>query len=75
MSRDDAGVGCVGRNGRGYYLTFSEKGHAMTSDFEGQVLENVQKLNVWHRRGERAPHKPLLVLLTLSQIRHTPSGD
>lgn len=40
----------------------------MTNDFQAQVLETVQKLNVWHRRGDRAPHKPLLVLLALSHV-------
>lgn len=32
------------------------------------VLDRVDKLNVWSRRGERAPHKPLLLLLALGRL-------
>ena len=39
----------------------------MTNDVQAQALETIQKLNVWHRRGDRAPHKPLLILLALSR--------
>jgi putative restriction endonuclease len=37
----------------------------MTCD---QARERFEALNVWRRRGERAPHKPLLLLLTLGRI-------
>jgi putative restriction endonuclease len=37
----------------------------MTRD---QVLERFASLNVWRRGGERAPHKPLLLLLTLARV-------
>ncbi len=33
-----------------------------------EVLGRVGKLNVWRRRGERAPHKPLLMLLALGRV-------
>ena len=33
-----------------------------------EILERFENLNVWRRRGERAPHKPLLVLLTLGRL-------
>jgi putative restriction endonuclease len=32
------------------------------------ILERVRRLNTWKRGGERAPHKPLLLLLSLSRI-------
>lgn len=32
------------------------------------ILERVRSLNTWKRGGERAPHKPLLLLLSLSRI-------
>ncbi len=32
------------------------------------ILDRVDELNVWSRRGERAPHKPLLLLLALGQF-------
>lgn len=37
----------------------------MTSD---PILDQIEKLNVWSRRGERAPHKPLLLLLALGRL-------
>jgi putative restriction endonuclease len=33
-----------------------------------QARERFGSLNVWRRSGERAPHKPLLLLLTLARI-------
>ena len=35
-----------------------------------QLLETITKLKVWKQRGQRAPHKPLLLLLALSRIQH-----
>jgi putative restriction endonuclease len=32
------------------------------------ILERVRSLSTWKRGGERAPHKPLLLLLSLSRI-------
>lgn len=32
------------------------------------ILDQVDKLNVWSRHGERAPHKPLLLLLALGRL-------
>ena len=32
------------------------------------ILDQIEKLNVWSRRGERAPHKPLLILLALGRL-------
>lgn len=38
-----------------------------------EFLQRLQSLNVWKRNGERAPHKPLLVLLALAScIRGEP---
>jgi putative restriction endonuclease len=34
------------------------------------ILERIRSLNTWKRGGERAPHKPLLLLLSLSRITH-----
>jgi putative restriction endonuclease len=31
------------------------------------VLQQFDALNVWKRRGQRAPHKPLLVLYALGR--------
>jgi putative restriction endonuclease len=33
-----------------------------------ELLERLSRLNVWKRNGERAPHKPLLVLLALGAL-------
>ena len=33
------------------------------------LLQRFQDLNVWRRRGERAPHKPLLILLALGHLK------
>lgn len=33
------------------------------------LLPRFRRLNVWTRRGERAPHKPLLVLLALGKLQ------
>lgn len=32
------------------------------------ILERLENLNVWRRGDQRAPHKPLLVLLGLAKI-------
>ncbi len=32
------------------------------------ILKRFRSLNVWRRQGERAPHKPLLVLLALGEL-------
>jgi putative restriction endonuclease len=37
----------------------------MTASDLPEVLKRFAELNVWRRNGERAPHKPLLVLLAL----------
>lgn len=33
------------------------------------IINQIDKLNVWSRTGERAPHKPLLLLLAISQLK------
>lgn len=33
-----------------------------------QILDKVDSLNVWCRGGQRAPHKPLLLLLALGRL-------
>lgn len=35
-----------------------------------EFLQRVERINVWQRRGERAPHKPLLLLLALGRVLH-----
>lgn len=35
-----------------------------------QLLGRFERLNVWSRGGERAPHKPLLVLYALARLTH-----
>ena len=36
----------------------------------GELLERVRSLNTWKRDGERAPHKPLLLLFALGRIQN-----
>jgi putative restriction endonuclease len=33
-----------------------------------EILSRIDKLNVWSRGGERAPHKPLLILMALGRL-------
>ena len=33
-----------------------------------EFLKKIERINVWQRRGERAPHKPLLLLLALGRV-------
>ncbi len=35
---------------------------------QAELLERISRLNVWHKRGERAPHKPLLLLIALARV-------
>jgi putative restriction endonuclease len=35
------------------------------------LIERFERLRLWQRRGERAVHKPLLVLLALSRLRNS----
>lgn len=35
---------------------------------DAEILERVDRLRVWHQHGERAPHKPLLLLLALGSL-------
>lgn len=37
---------------------------------DAEILERVDKLRVWQQHGERAPHKPLLLLLALGSLSH-----
>jgi len=50
------------------------------ADSKAFVLNRIKHLNVWRRGEERAPHKPLLILLSLARItrgceRLTPFGE
>src|SRR5262245_50527103 len=45
----------------------------MTS--RAEVLERFDRLNVWKRGGQRAPHKPLLVLYALGQWQRGDRAD
>ena len=48
----------------------SERKDGPTSGFDEQALfERIDKLNVWKRGNERAPHKPLLLLLVLARLQ------
>ena len=42
----------------------------MTGMKRAEILERVQRINVWKRGGERAPHKPLLMLYALAHATH-----
>lgn len=35
-----------------------------------EIGQRVQNLNVWRRGKQRPPHKPLLLLLSLSRLKH-----
>ncbi len=35
-----------------------------------EFLQRIERINVWRRREERAPHKPLLLLLALGRVLH-----
>lgn len=37
---------------------------------DAEILERVDRLRIWQRRGERAPHKPLLLLMALGKFTH-----
>jgi hypothetical protein len=39
------------------------------SEGEADILARVGSLNLWKRHGERAPHKPLLLLLALGRLQ------
>src|SRR5262249_22937873 len=39
------------------------------------ILEMFDKLNVWRRGGQRAPHKPLLVLYALGRLSRGDTTD
>lgn len=36
---------------------------------QGEFLRRLDEINVWQRRGQRAPHKPLLLLLALGRLQ------
>lgn len=36
------------------------------------LIENFKKLTIWERKGERAPHKPLLILFALGEFYRNP---
>ena len=38
-------------------------------------IERVTSLNQWRRGGERAPHKPLLLLYVLGRLQRTGSAS
>lgn len=37
---------------------------------DAEILDRVDSLRVWQQHGERAPHKPLLLLLALGRFSH-----
>src|SRR5580658_4228827 len=39
------------------------------------ILEQFDRLNVWSRGGQRAPHKPLLILYALGRWSRGQTGD
>jgi hypothetical protein len=39
------------------------------------ILERFDRLNVWSRKGQRAPHKPLLVLYALGRWARGETAD
>jgi putative restriction endonuclease len=42
---------------------------------DGPVIDQFDALNAWSRGGERAPHKPLLVLHALGRWSRGETGD
>ena len=40
-----------------------------------EILDRIDKLNVWQRGSERAPHKPLLLLLALGRLSQGSSSS
>nr|WP_096439045.1 hypothetical protein [Alteribacter populi] len=36
---------------------------------EAELKQRLQQLNVWKKRDQRAPHKPLLILYTLAKYQ------
>lgn len=34
-----------------------------------EVLQKIKNLNIWKKRDQRAPHKPLLILYALGQLQ------
>jgi len=40
-----------------------------SEDLRRTILKRIRNLNVWQRGGQRAPHKPLLILLALGRIQ------
>jgi putative restriction endonuclease len=49
-----------------YGLRYDQNSHLTKTD---ELLERFCHLNVWRRKGERAPHKPLLILLALGRLQ------
>lgn len=45
-----------------------ERTHATRNEEASDLLERFARLQVWRRAGERAPHKPLLVLFALGRL-------
>jgi putative restriction endonuclease len=42
----------------------------MTAKRESVLVQHFERLKVWRRGSERAPHKPLLLLLALARLAH-----
>ena len=40
----------------------------MSATLNEQLRERIRHLNTWKKGGQRAPHKPLLLLLALSRL-------
>lgn len=55
----------------GQRLDIAAEGHGTVTGDPGEwLLDAVEELRVWRRGDERAPHKPLLVLLALGRLHH-----
>ena len=40
----------------------------MTATTENRILKSIRTLRIWSQGGQRAPHKPLLILLAVGRI-------
>ena len=60
---------CSSSRGRCLVVDHNADNAAFTLTRIDTLRSKFRQLNVWARRGERAPHKPLLILLALGKIQ------
>src|SRR5262245_21219211 len=65
--------GATARDYPGHHRACNHEGARMGK--RDELLERFDKLNVWSRGDQRAPHKPLLVLYALGRWSRGETGD